>query len=94
LSTEQRVRIVGCLVEGNSIRATVRMTGAAKNTVTNLLIDLGAACSPSAHHKIAALSNSSRTVLSLRCSFARARIPASRGRNPAVTSRANLGASG
>ncbi|CAN5600975.1 IS1 family transposase [soil metagenome] len=45
LSTEQRARIVGCLVEGNSIRATVRMTGAAKNTVVKLLVDLGAACS-------------------------------------------------
>src|SRR6266511_1725879 len=33
LSTEQRGRIVGCLVEGMSIRATVRVTGAAKNTV-------------------------------------------------------------
>ena len=31
-------------MEGNSIRATVRMTGAAKNTVTKLLVDLGAAC--------------------------------------------------
>jgi IS1 family transposase len=45
LSTEQRARIIGSLVEGNSIRATVRMTGAAKNTVTKLLVDLGAACS-------------------------------------------------
>ncbi len=44
LSTEQRARIIGCLVEGNSIRATVRMTGAAKNTVTKLLVDLGRAC--------------------------------------------------
>lgn len=44
LSTEQRARIIGSLVEGNSIRATVRMTGAAKNTVTKLLVDLGAAC--------------------------------------------------
>src|SRR5207248_9908191 len=45
LSTEERARIVGCLVEGNSIRATVRMTGAAKNTITKLLSDLGSACS-------------------------------------------------
>jgi IS1 family transposase len=45
LSTEQRARIIGCLTEGNSIRATVRMTGAAKNTITKLLLDLGAACS-------------------------------------------------
>jgi len=44
LSTEKRAQILGCLVEGNSIRATVRMTGAAKNTVTSLLVDLGAAC--------------------------------------------------
>src|SRR5579859_2484643 len=44
LSTERRAQIIGCLVEGNSIRATVRMTGAAKNTVTKLLVDLGEAC--------------------------------------------------
>jgi hypothetical protein len=45
LSTEQRAKIVACLVEGNSIRATCRMTGAAKGTVTKLLVDLGWACS-------------------------------------------------
>lgn len=44
LSTEKRAQIIGCLVEGNSIRATVRMTGAAKNTITKLLADLGEAC--------------------------------------------------
>jgi hypothetical protein len=44
LSTEERAQIIGCLVEGNSIRATVRMTGAAKNTITKLLADLGEAC--------------------------------------------------
>src|SRR3954454_25060540 len=44
LSTEKRAQVVGSLVEGNSIRATVRMTGAAKNTVTKLLVDLGSAC--------------------------------------------------
>ena len=44
LTTEKRAQIVGSLVEGNSIRATVRMTGAAKNTVTKLLTDLGEAC--------------------------------------------------
>lgn len=37
--------MIGCLVEGMSIRGTVRMTGAAKNTVTKLLVDLGKACS-------------------------------------------------
>ena len=44
LSTEKRTAVVKCLVEGNSIRATVRLTGVAKNTVTKLLVDLGAAC--------------------------------------------------
>ncbi|MFN8162843.1 MAG: IS1 family transposase [Solirubrobacterales bacterium] len=44
LSTEKRAQILSCLVEGNSIRATVRMTGAAKNTITKLLVDLGEAC--------------------------------------------------
>jgi IS1 family transposase len=44
LSTEKRAQIIGALVEGNRIRGTVRMTGAAKNTVTKLLVDLGTAC--------------------------------------------------
>jgi IS1 family transposase len=45
LSPEKRRQVVASLVEGNSIRATVRMTGVAKNTVTKLLIDLGTVCS-------------------------------------------------
>lgn len=45
LSTEKRVAIVRALVEGCGIRATCRMTGASKNTVTKLLVDLGGACS-------------------------------------------------
>jgi len=32
------------LVEGNSIRSVSRMTGAARNTITTLLVDLGKAC--------------------------------------------------
>ena len=44
LGIEERARILGCLVEGNSIRATCRMTGAAKGTVIKLLADVGAAC--------------------------------------------------
>jgi IS1 family transposase len=44
LSTVARARIVSCLVEGNSIRATCRMTGAAKGTVLKLLADLGTVC--------------------------------------------------
>jgi IS1 family transposase len=45
LDTAARARVVSCLVEGNSIRSTVRMTGVAKNTVVKLLADLGKACS-------------------------------------------------
>jgi IS1 family transposase len=44
LSTQERAKILGCLVEGNSIRATCRMTGAAKGTVIKLLADVGTAC--------------------------------------------------
>lgn len=45
LTNERRAQVVRCLVEGNSIRATVRMTGVARNTVMKLLVDLGTACS-------------------------------------------------
>jgi len=45
LSVERQTQIVAALVEGNSLRATSRMTGAAKNTVVKLLVDLGTACS-------------------------------------------------
>jgi IS1 family transposase len=45
LSTERRAQILGMMVEGNSIRAIVRMTGASKNTVVKLLEDAGEAFS-------------------------------------------------
>ncbi len=44
LTPERRAAVIRCLVEGNSIRSTVRITGAAKNTVTKLLVELGHAC--------------------------------------------------
>jgi IS1 family transposase len=45
LSAEQRRQVIASLVEGNSIRATVRMTGVTKNTITKLLVDMGTVCS-------------------------------------------------
>jgi hypothetical protein len=44
LSIEKKVQVITALVEGNSIRATCRMTGTAKGTVTRLLTSVGAAC--------------------------------------------------
>ncbi len=44
LSLERRAMIIGCLVEGNSLRATARMTDTAINTVVKLLVDVGKAC--------------------------------------------------
>lgn len=44
LSTEKRATILGMLVEGNSLRATTRMAGCSINTVSKLLLDIGAAC--------------------------------------------------
>jgi IS1 family transposase len=44
LNTAKQKQVTAALVEGNSIRATVRMTGVAKNTVVKLLADIGKAC--------------------------------------------------
>ena len=40
----RRIQVIRYLVEGMSIRATVRITGVAKNTGAKLLVDLGMAC--------------------------------------------------
>lgn len=40
----KRVAIVAALVEGNSLRSITRMVGVSINTVTKLLVDIGAAC--------------------------------------------------
>ena len=44
LSTSKRVQVVAALVEGNSIRATARMTDVSKPTILKLLADLGPVC--------------------------------------------------
>jgi IS1 family transposase len=44
LSKEERTRVIACLVEGCSVRSTVRMIGIAKKTVLRLLVEVGRAC--------------------------------------------------
>ncbi|MGH2454838.1 MAG: IS1 family transposase [Candidatus Limnocylindria bacterium] len=45
LSTKERAEIIRLLVEGTSLRAVSRITGRSINTVSKLLVDIGAACS-------------------------------------------------
>lgn len=40
----KQVAVISALVEGNSVRATSRMTGVAKGTILTLLADVGTAC--------------------------------------------------
>jgi IS1 family transposase len=44
LSSEDRARVLHLLCEGQSIRATVRLTGVSKNTIAKLLVTAGRAC--------------------------------------------------
>src|ERR1700693_4474736 len=44
LSIAERAAILGMLVEGNSVRSCSRLADVSLNTVTKLLVDLGAAC--------------------------------------------------
>src|SRR5205809_7738904 len=44
LPFEKKVAVISALVEGNSIRATSRMTGVAKGTILTLLEKIGTAC--------------------------------------------------
>lgn len=44
LSIERRTQIIACLVEGNSVRATCRLTHSSKDAVLKLVADAGEAC--------------------------------------------------
>lgn len=56
LLLEHRAAIVRALVEGNSIRATARLTGTSKDTVLKLLVDVGEFCSIYQDHKLRKLT--------------------------------------
>jgi IS1 family transposase len=55
LSADGRSRVLACLVEGNSIRSTVRITGICKRTVSWLLMELGDACQKFANERLTGL---------------------------------------
>jgi IS1 family transposase len=57
LSRAERAQIIRALVEGNSIRSTARMTGAARNTITTLLVQLGTACAAYQDRKLRYLTS-------------------------------------
>ena len=44
LSVERRARILSCLCEGNSVRATCRMLDCSKDAVLKLVVDAGVVC--------------------------------------------------
>jgi IS1 family transposase len=52
LPRSKRVEIITLLVEGMSLRAVTRATGASINTVTKLLVTAGMACSDYQHEKM------------------------------------------
>src|SRR5215212_7902382 len=52
LTTAKRVAVISALVEGCSVRSTVRLTGVAKNTILKLLAEVGAACAAYQHDAI------------------------------------------
>ena len=52
LPTKTRAAVLRCLIEGNSILSTSRITGVAKNTIVKLLADVGDACSSYMHENM------------------------------------------
>src|SRR5947209_10938761 len=56
LTTEARAHVISCLVEGCSIRSTVRVTGVSKKAVMRLLVDVGKVCAEFQDHTLRNLS--------------------------------------
>jgi hypothetical protein len=51
LPAAERAKVINCLIEGCSLRSTVRLTGVAKKTVARILVETGEACA-AYHDKI------------------------------------------
>jgi IS1 family transposase len=44
LTSDQRAKVISCLIEGNSVRSTVRITGTSKKAVMRLVFEVGTFC--------------------------------------------------
>src|SRR5437763_11761974 len=44
LSLARRTQVINCLVEGNSIRSTERMTDTHRDTIMRLMVEVGHGC--------------------------------------------------
>ena len=56
LSHEKQAQIVNLMVEGSSLRAITRIAGASINTVSELLVELGATCEKFHNEKVVGLT--------------------------------------
>lgn len=52
LPLARRAQVINCLVEGNSIRSTERMTGVHRDTVMRLMVEVGTGCAMLANEQM------------------------------------------
>lgn len=57
LPTYKKTQIISLLVEGNSLRATTRITGISRTTILKLLVEVGQACQEFHNEKVVALKS-------------------------------------
>ena len=58
----RRTQIINCLVEGNSIRSTERMTNTHRDTVMRLAVEVGQGCERIMDEKMRGLSRKTATL--------------------------------
>ena len=51
-SLARRTQIINCLVEGNSIRSTERMTDTHRDTIMRLMVEVGTGCAALANDQM------------------------------------------